>query len=72
MGCCKDQCENENCMCPNEQVIQGLKAKLLYQGCDLMCSPISKCACDKVLEDIEAANGWISNLPGNVEDCVNE
>ena len=35
----------------NEQVIRGLKAKLLYESCT--CTPIDKCECAIVMEDIE-------------------
>ena len=46
----------------NEQVIRGLKAKLLYESCT--CTPADRCECDAVMEDISVANDWISSLEG--------
>ena len=54
---------------PNESVIRGLKAKLIYESCDLICTPSDKCTCDQVLEDISAANTWINSLPGEAVAC---
>ena len=51
----------------NEQVIRGLKAKLLYESCT--CTPIDKCECDLVMEDIHAANEWIESLSGEANQC---
>jgi len=45
-----------------EQIIRGLKAKLLYESCT--CTPIDKCECDVVMEDIRVANEWIATLDG--------
>ena len=38
---------------PNESVIRGLKAKLVYESCNLICTPADRCTCDQ--EKIEAA-----------------
>tara|TARA_Y100000310_G_scaffold299136_1_gene333695 strand:+ start:164 stop:343 length:180 start_codon:yes stop_codon:yes gene_type:complete len=57
---------------PNEQVIRGLKAKLQYESCDLLCTPIEKCDCEEMLNDIIAANNWIVSLPGNGSSCDDE
>ena len=63
---------------PNENVIRGLKAKLVYESCDLLCTPADRCTCEQVLNDIAAANNWISTLPGDalwcdfVEESCNE
>ena len=46
---------------PNESVIRGLKAKLVYESCNLICTPADRCTCDQVLEDISAANEWIDS-----------
>ena len=54
---------------PNNQVIVGLKAKLMYESCDLKCSPADRCTCERVLEDIAVANDWINNLPGEALQC---
>jgi hypothetical protein len=54
---------------PNEQVIRGLKAKLQYESCDLLCTPIEKCDCEEMLNDIIAANNWIQSLPGESAEC---
>jgi hypothetical protein len=54
---------------PNEQVIRGLKAKLQYESCDLLCTPIEKCDCEEMLNDIIAANSWIQSLPGESAEC---
>ncbi|MAH42990.1 hypothetical protein CL614_04695 [archaeon] len=51
----------------NEQVIRGLKAKVLYESCT--CTPIDKCECDAVMEDIKIANEWIESLDGEAQDC---
>jgi len=51
----------------NNQIISGLKAKLLYEKCN--CTPIDKCECDRVMEDIRVANEWIESLPGETNDC---
>ena len=68
MSCCRNE-NKEQCTCPNEQVIRGLKAKLLYQGCDLICTPVDRCDCDVVVSDIEAANEWINSLSGTESSC---
>ena len=67
MGCCRKNENTDNT--PNEQVIRGLKAKLIYQSCDLVCTPADRCACDNVLDDIRAAESWISSLPGEESKC---
>jgi|TARA_R110002110_G_scaffold176609_1_gene380810 hypothetical protein len=54
---------------PNEQVIRGLKAKVLYFTEDCTCTPINKCACDEMLEDVQAADDWINSLPGKETQC---
>ena len=54
----------------NEQIIRGLKAKLLYESCT--CTPSDKCECDKVMEDIVVANEWISSLEGEAQDCCDD
>ncbi len=54
---------------PNESVIRGLKSKLIYESCDLICTPSDRCTCDQVLSDISAANDWISSLPGEAIAC---
>ena len=51
----------------NEQVIRGLKAKLLYESCT--CTPADKCKCDAVMEDIKVANEWIESLDGEAQEC---
>jgi len=56
---------------PNESVIRGLKAKLTYESCDLICTPADRCTCNQVLDDISAANDWINSLPGSVTVCEN-
>ena len=57
---------------PNESVIRGLKAKLVYESCDLICTPADRCTCDEVLSDISAANDWIQSLPGDAMTCEDE
>jgi len=52
-----------------EEIIRGLKAKLKYQGCDLTCSPITKCECEEVLREIDIADHWIESLPGDESSC---
>ena len=52
---------------PDDQVIRGLKAKLEYEAC--VCTPIDKCECEIVLDDIKAANRWIKSLPGEESKC---
>ena len=48
---------NENeIVIPSDQVIRGLKAKLVYEKSELQCTPANKCACDRVLKDIKIAN----------------
>ena len=69
MGCCKDEC-GTNCNCPSANVIKGLKAKLLYQSCELKCTPADRCECDEVLDLIKEANEWIDNLEGEVGGCI--
>ena len=64
MGCGKD-----NCYCPSEDIIRGLKAKLTYETCDLKCTPVDRCACDQVLTEIQLANEWINSLPGIESSC---
>jgi len=54
---------------PDEQVIRGLKAKLMYFTEDCNCTPIDKCACEQMLEDVEAADEWVRNLPGEETQC---
>ena len=54
---------------PNEQVIRGLKAKVLYFTEDCKCTPIDKCACDAMFEDVQAADEWIRSLPGQETIC---
>ena len=54
---------------PNESVIRGLKSKLIYESCNLICTPADRCTCDQVLEDISAANDWIESLPGDAIVC---
>ena len=54
---------------PNENVIRGLKAKLVYESCNLICTPADKCTCEQVLDDIAEANSWIESLPGNAQSC---
>tara|TARA_R100001377_G_C3127660_1_gene88197 strand:+ start:313 stop:486 length:174 start_codon:yes stop_codon:yes gene_type:complete len=51
----------------NEQIIRGLKAKLLYESCT--CTPIDKCDCAIVMEDIRIANEWIETLDGEANSC---
>ena len=51
----------------DDRVIRGLKAKLLYESCT--CTPIDKCKCDSVMEDIKFANKWIDSLEGDVPEC---
>jgi len=57
---------------PNESVIRGLKAKLIYESCNLICTPADRCTCDQVLEDISAANDWIESLPGDAIVCEDQ
>ena len=54
---------------PNESVIRGLKAKVKYESCNLICTPADKCTCDQVLEAISSANAWIESLPGDAITC---
>jgi hypothetical protein len=54
---------------PSEQVIRGLKAKLMYFTEDCNCTPVDKCACDQMLEDVRMADEWVSNLPGSETSC---
>ena len=54
---------------PNEQVIRGLKAKLVYEESKLVCTPADRCACDNVLKDIKIANEWLESLPGEETSC---
>lgn len=54
---------------PNEQIIRGLKAKLIYFSDDCRCTPADKCACDQMLEDVQAADEWIKILPGKETIC---
>jgi len=49
-----------------------LKAKLQYESCDLLCTPIERCDCEEMLNDIIAANNWIRSLPGNGSSCDDE
>ena len=61
---------NENeIIIPDEQVIRGLKAKLVYEQSKLVCTPADRCACDKVLRDIRVANEWLESLPGQETIC---
>ena len=69
MGCCREEENKKNCECPSDQVIKGLKAKLIYESCELNCTPADKCACEIVLSDIDAANQWIQSLPGKESSC---
>ena len=57
---------------PNENIIRGLKSKLIYESCDLQCTPADRCTCEQVLNDIAAANLWIESLPGDAISCVHE
>jgi|TARA_Y100000310_G_C20440880_1_gene696055 hypothetical protein len=59
--------QKEKIMELNDQIISGLKAKLLYEKCN--CTPIDRCECDRVMEDIRVANEWIESLPGETNDC---
>jgi len=54
----------------NEQIVRGLKAKLLYESCT--CTPSNRCECDLVMEDIRVANEWIESLEGSVNDCEDD
>ena len=56
----------------NESVIRGLKSKLTYESCDLLCTPADRCTCEQVLEDISHANAWIKSLPGEPTICDDE
>ena len=61
---------NENeFIIPNEQVIRGLKAKLVYEESKLVCTPSDRCAWDSVLRDIAVANEWLETLPGEESIC---
>ena len=61
---------NENeFIIPSEQVIRGLKAKLVYEESKLVCTPADRCACDSVLRDITVANEWLETLPGEESMC---
>ena len=53
----------------SDEVVRGLKAKLLYESCDLKCTPADKCQCDIVLREIDAVNEWIQSLPGYETEC---
>tara|TARA_R100000995_G_scaffold72226_1_gene40961 strand:- start:271 stop:477 length:207 start_codon:yes stop_codon:yes gene_type:complete len=61
--------ENNHIYQLTDEVIRGLKAKLIYQSCDLVCTPLDRCECDNVTEDIRAAEEWISHLPGTESFC---
>tara|TARA_Y100000034_G_scaffold33009_1_gene40517 strand:+ start:319 stop:519 length:201 start_codon:yes stop_codon:yes gene_type:complete len=62
--------DKENIMELSEQIVRGLKAKLLYESCT--CTPIDKCECDAVMEDIRVANEWIETLDGpEAQSCDN-
>ena len=55
----------------NEQIVRGLKAKLLYESCT--CTPINKCECDAVMDDIRVANEWIAQLDGpEAQNCEDD
>jgi hypothetical protein len=55
----------------NEQIVRGLKAKLLYESCT--CTPANKCECDEVMEDIRIANVWIEQLKGpEAQSCEDD
>jgi hypothetical protein len=54
---------------PNEQVIRGLKAKLLYFTEDCNCTPVDHCQCNQMLEDVRVADEWIKNLTGDISTC---
>jgi hypothetical protein len=55
----------------NEQIVRGLKAKLLYESCT--CTPIDKCDCDAVMDDIRIANEWIEQLDGpEAQSCEDD
>ncbi len=69
MGCGRDNCNSDTCHCPSDEIIQGLKAKLMYETCDLKCTPADRCACDQVLDGIKLANEWINSLPGTESSC---
>ncbi len=56
----------------SDEVVRGLKAKLLYESCDLKCTPADKCQCDIVLREIDAANEWIQSLPGDETECSDD
>ena len=56
----------------NENVIRGLKAKLVYESCDLVCTPSDRCTCEQVLEDISSANDWIKSLQGEAIVCEDQ
>ena len=51
----------------SEQIIRGLKAKLLYESST--CTPADRCECDLVMENIRIANEWIESLEGEAESC---
>ena len=53
----------------SDGIVRGLKAKLIYECCDLKCTPADKCECDRVLQEIELANQWILSLPGDESEC---
>ena len=53
----------------NDSVIRGLKSKLKYESCDLLCTPADRCTCEQVLSDIAAANEWITSLAGEAISC---
>ena len=64
---------NENdIIFPSDQVLRGLKAKLTYESCDLICTPVDRCDCDSVMIDLKAANDWIASLPGGESSCDGE
>ncbi len=54
---------------PSESVIRGLKARLKYCSQDVVCTPAEKCACDRMLEDLEDSEEWINSLPGEASTC---
>lgn len=54
----------------SEEIIRGLKAKLMYESCDLRCTPADRCQCDIVLREIDAANEWIRSLDGGESECT--
>ncbi len=70
MGCCRDGVnDSKTCKFPGADIIRGLKAKLIYQSCDLTCSPADRCVCESVKEEIRLAEDWIRSLPGEESRC---